>query len=76
MVILINAKEAAVITGYHALSLRRFMRNGDFPTAIYVKQGHRGVLHFQKIEVEAGIAARAASKTAKRVAQAGGQVAA
>ena len=71
MVILIDAAEAGMLTGYHALYIRKLMKKGDFPAAIYVKQGGRGRLHFQKHEVEAWAAARAAIKVAKRQAQAG-----
>ncbi len=69
MVILIDVKEAAVLTGHHNIYIRKLMRKGDFPTGIYVRQGHRGRLHFQKAEVEAWVADRAAKKAAKRRAQ-------
>lgn len=69
MVVLIDANEAAVLTGYHRIHIYTLMRKGDFPDPIYLKQGHRPRTHFQKIAVEAWIAKRAAIKTAKRRAQ-------
>ena len=71
MVTLIDAREAAVLTGYHRVYLWTLMRNGDFPTAIHVPGGGvRPRVHFRKHEVEAWVADRAAKKAALRRAQA------
>ena len=76
MVILIDAAEAAVLTGYHRIYIYTLMRKGDFPEAIYVPQhGKRPGTHFRKVDIESWVAKRAAIKVAKRVAQAGMQVA-
>ena len=69
MVTLIDAAEAAVLTGYHRIYIFTLMRKGDFPDPIYVKQGHRPRVHFRKDQVEAWAAKRAAIKVAKRRAQ-------
>ena len=68
---LIDAREAAILTGYHRITIYGLMRKGDFPKAVYVKLDgiRRPKTHFQKIAVEAWIAKRAAIKTAKRRAQ-------
>ena len=68
---LINAKEAAILTGYHRITIYTLMKKGDFPAAIYVPGIGKGPsrTHFQKHEVEAWAANRAAIKTAKRRVQ-------
>ena len=76
MVTLIDAAEAAVLTGYHRIHIYTLMKKGDFPAAIYVPgDGKRPRTHFRKDQVEAWIAKRAAVKVAKRRAQAGIRVA-
>ncbi len=37
---LIDAREAAILTGYHRITIYGLMKKGDFPTAIYVKLVH------------------------------------
>ena len=67
---LIDAKEAAILTGYHRITIYTLMRKGDFPKPIYVPGGgNKPRTHFQKHEVEAWAAKRAAIKTAKRRVQ-------
>ncbi len=69
MVVLIDAKETAVLTGYHNIYIRKLMRKGKFLTGIYVQQGARGRLHFQRDQVTAWVADRDAKKAAKRMVQ-------
>ena len=70
MVILIDAKEAAILTGYHRIHIFKLMKKGEFPPAILVPGGgKRPRTHFRKDHIEAWIADRAAKKTAKRKAQ-------
>ena len=71
MVTLIDAKEAAILTGFHRITIFKMMKKGDFPTAIYVKLDGIGrpKTHFQRAHVEAWLAKRAAETTAKRRAQ-------
>ena len=69
MVVLIDVRETANLTGYHNIYIRKLMRKGKFLTGIYVQRGHRGRLHFQKAEVESWVADRDAKKLAKRMVQ-------
>ena len=68
---LIDAKEAAILTGYHRITIYTLMRKGEFPRAIYVPGGKSGRprTHFLKKDVEKWVSSRAAKKTAKRRAQ-------